>query len=114
DLLPHVVKILLSSDSFSTLLAGLQRKACLLVAQAFEEVVSMNLGFQLKDVKDYNLDAVGVYDEAVDDFYQVEFPYLYLLAYHSKRSLGLPKSLEPPSLPLCKSYGAGTFSIPFV
>nr|GFC38230.1 hypothetical protein [Tanacetum cinerariifolium] len=36
DLLPHVVKILISSDSFSTLLAGLQRKACLLAAQAFK------------------------------------------------------------------------------
>ncbi|GJZ48606.1 hypothetical protein Tco_0602438 [Tanacetum coccineum] len=82
DLLPHVVKTLLSSDSFSTLLDDLQRKVMLVsMAQAFEEVVGMDLD---------------------------------LLAYHSKMSLGLLKSLEPPSLPSRKSSGAGPSSSPFL
>ncbi|GJW62698.1 putative retrotransposon protein [Tanacetum coccineum] len=80
DLLPHVVKTLLSRDYFS---------------------------FQLENIKDYDLNAMEAYDKAVDDFYHVEFPYLDLLAYHLRRSLGFLKSLEPPSLPLHKSLGAG-------
>nr|GEZ34445.1 hypothetical protein [Tanacetum cinerariifolium] len=48
DLLPYVVKTLLSSKSFSTLLADLQRKAILVSrAQASEEVVDIGLGLEL-------------------------------------------------------------------
>ncbi|GJS96913.1 hypothetical protein Tco_0803881 [Tanacetum coccineum] len=44
DLLPHAVKVLLSSDSFSTLLADLQKKAMLVGrAQALEELVGESL-----------------------------------------------------------------------
>nr|GEZ21086.1 hypothetical protein [Tanacetum cinerariifolium] len=115
DLLPHVVKTLISCDSFSTLLADLQRKAILVSrAQAFEEVTSMGLAFQLENVKDYDPDSTKAYDKAVDVFYHVEFPYLDLLAYHSKRSLGVLKSLEPLSLPLHKSSGAGPSSSLFI
>ncbi|GJS75227.1 retrotransposon protein, putative, ty1-copia subclass [Tanacetum coccineum] len=72
------------------LLANLQKKAMLVSrAQALEEVV------------------------AIDDFYRDEFPYLDLLAYHSERSLGLLKSLEPHSLPLRKSSDVGPSSSPF-
>nr|GEU36808.1 hypothetical protein [Tanacetum cinerariifolium] len=62
-----------SLRSMSRLSEARVRKACLLEAQAFEEVVSMNLD---------------------------------LLAYYSKRSLGLLKSLELNSLPIRKSSGA--------
>nr|GEV79339.1 hypothetical protein [Tanacetum cinerariifolium] len=94
---------------------ALMRKATLVSrAQAFEEVVGMDLGFLLKDVKDYDPYAVEVYDKVVDDFYRVKFPYLDLLAYHSKKSLGLLKSLEPPSLPLRKVSSVGPSSSPFI
>ncbi|GJV44414.1 hypothetical protein Tco_1428950 [Tanacetum coccineum] len=94
DLLPHAVKTLLSSDSFSSLLAYLQKKAMLSSRpQAFKEVVGMDLGFHLEDVKDYDPDAMEAYDKAIDDFYFANFPDLDLLAYHSKRSLG-PSSAD--------------------
>ncbi|GJW41306.1 putative reverse transcriptase domain-containing protein [Tanacetum coccineum] len=45
DLLPHVVKKLISSDSFSALLADLQKKTMFVSkAQAFKEVVGMGVG----------------------------------------------------------------------
>nr|GEU73149.1 hypothetical protein [Tanacetum cinerariifolium] len=89
-------EVLLSSDSFSTLLADLQKKDMLVRrAQAFEEVADMGLGFQFKDVKDYDLNvveacdkAVEAFDKGVDDFYRVDFPYLDLLAYLAKKELG--------------------------
>nr|GEX01037.1 hypothetical protein [Tanacetum cinerariifolium] len=98
------VKVLLSSDSFSTLLADLQKKAMLVRrAQAFEEVAYMGLGFQFKDVKDYDPNVMEAYDKsveafdkAVDDFYRVDFPYLDLLAYHAKKSLANPPSTNNP------------------
>ncbi|GJZ76060.1 hypothetical protein Tco_0640525 [Tanacetum coccineum] len=115
DLLPHVVKKLISSDSFSALLAYLQKKAMLVRrAQAFEEVIGMCISLQLEDVNDYDPDAADVYDKPIDNFYHVEFPYLDLLAYHSKKSLGLLKSLEPPFNLLHKSSGVGPSSSPFI
>ncbi|GJU26068.1 hypothetical protein Tco_1164689 [Tanacetum coccineum] len=60
---------------------------------AFEELVGMGLDFQLKDMKDYEPDVVDSFDKPIDNFYRVEFPYLNLLAYHARKSLGLLKSL---------------------
>nr|GEV95082.1 hypothetical protein [Tanacetum cinerariifolium] len=110
ELLPHAMKTLLSSDSFISLLADLHKKAMLVSRpQPFEEVVGMDLGFHLEDVKDYDPDATKEYDKAINDFYHVEFPNLDLLAYHLKRILGLLKSLEPPFVPIHKSSGACPF-----
>ncbi|GJW36462.1 hypothetical protein Tco_0059382 [Tanacetum coccineum] len=83
-------------------------------AQAFEEVAGMDLGFQLKDVKDYDPDAVEAFDKAVDDFYRVDFPYFDLLAYHARKSLGFLKYLKPPSLPPRMPSVAGSSSSPFI
>ncbi|GKA34056.1 hypothetical protein Tco_0720485 [Tanacetum coccineum] len=92
-----------------------EKEAIMLATEAtFEEVASMDLGFQLENIKDYDPNAMEAYDKAVDDFYRVEFPYLDLLAYHLRRSLGFLKSLEPPSLPLHKSLGAGPSSSSFI
>ncbi|GJR32808.1 hypothetical protein Tco_1109040 [Tanacetum coccineum] len=88
DLLPHAVKVLLSSDSFSTLL--------------------------LKDLKDYEPNDVDSFDKSVNNFYRVKFPYLDLLAYYARKSLGLLKSLEPPYLPPRAPSGSGTSSSPFL
>ncbi|GJU90087.1 hypothetical protein Tco_1302510 [Tanacetum coccineum] len=115
DLLPHAVKFLFSSDSFSSLLVDLQKKVMLIdKAQDFEELAGMGLDFQLKDMKDYEPDVVDSFDKSIDNFYRVEFPYLDLLAYHARKSLGLLKSLEPPSLPPRVPSGAGTSSNPFI
>ncbi|GJZ10628.1 RNA-directed DNA polymerase, eukaryota, reverse transcriptase zinc-binding domain protein [Tanacetum coccineum] len=79
---------------------SLMKKAMLVGrARAFEELAGMGLDFQLKDMKDYEPDAMDSFDKAVDNFYRMEFPYLDLLAYHARKSLGLYKSLDPPSLP---------------
>nr|GEV09417.1 hypothetical protein [Tanacetum cinerariifolium] len=108
DLLPHAMKVLLTGDSFSTLLADLQKKVMLVSrAQAFEEVAGMSLCFQLKDVKDYDPNVMEAFDKVIDDFYHVEFPYLDLLAYHARGSLGFLTSLEPPSLPPHKPFIVG-------
>ncbi|GKD62271.1 hypothetical protein Tco_1299780 [Tanacetum coccineum] len=115
DLLPHAVKVLFSSDSFSSLLVDLQKKAMLIgKAHAFEELAGMGLDFQLKDMKGYEPDVVDSFDKSIDNFYRVEFPYLDLLSYHTRKSLGLLKSLEPPSLPPRVPSGAGTSSNPFL
>ncbi|GKB22593.1 hypothetical protein Tco_0861994 [Tanacetum coccineum] len=95
-LLPHVVNILLSSDSFSATLTGLQEKAMLVSrSQALKEVSNKGIGLKPEDIKDYEPDVEEIYDKAIDDFYRVEFLYLDLLAYHSKKSLGLLKCLKP-------------------
>nr|GFA77175.1 hypothetical protein [Tanacetum cinerariifolium] len=58
DLLPHVVKKLILSDTFSALFAFLQKKAMLVsMAHAFEEVVGMGINLQLRGVKDYDPDS---------------------------------------------------------
>ncbi|GJS72575.1 hypothetical protein Tco_0705416 [Tanacetum coccineum] len=77
-----------------------ENEATMLASEA-----SLKAELELEGVKDYDPDTVEVYDKAIDNFNHVEFPYLGLLAYHSKRSLGLLKSLVPPSVPLYKSSG---------
>ncbi|GKF18083.1 RNA-directed DNA polymerase, eukaryota, reverse transcriptase zinc-binding domain protein, partial [Tanacetum coccineum] len=68
---------------------SLMKKAMLVGrARAFEELVGMGLDFQLKDMKDYEPDAIDSFDKAVNNFYRVEFHYLDLLAYHARKSLG--------------------------
>ncbi|GJY47356.1 hypothetical protein Tco_0436419 [Tanacetum coccineum] len=115
DLLLHAVKTVLSSDSFSAILAGLQEKAMFVSrGRALKEVADMVIGFKLEDTSDYNSDADETYDKAIDNFYRVEFPYLDLLAYYAKKSLGLLKSLKPLFLPLHKSSSVGPSSSPFI
>ncbi|GJS28707.1 hypothetical protein Tco_0489327 [Tanacetum coccineum] len=107
-LLPHAVKTLLSSDSFCAALAGLQEKAMLVSrGKSLREVFDMSISLKLEDMRDYNPDAKEIYDKAIDEFYRVEFPYLDLLAYHAKKSLGLLKSLKPHPL-LLRRLVAGT------
>ncbi|GJZ72152.1 hypothetical protein Tco_0636003 [Tanacetum coccineum] len=70
DLPPHAVKTLLSSDSFSAMLAGLQEKAMFIRrGQALKEVADMGIGLRLEDMRDYKSDAKETYDKAIDDFY---------------------------------------------
>nr|GEU70692.1 hypothetical protein [Tanacetum cinerariifolium] len=115
DMPPHAAKTFLSSDSFSVVLAGLQEKAMLVSrGQALKEVADMGIGLRLGDMRDYKSDVEETYDKAIDDFYQFKFPYLDLLAYHAKKSLGLLKSLKPPNLPLSKPSGVDPSSSPFI
>ncbi|GJR82626.1 hypothetical protein Tco_0153411 [Tanacetum coccineum] len=67
--------------------------------QALKEVADMDIGLKLEDMRDYKSDAEETYEKAIDNFYRAEFSYPDLLAYHSKKSLGLLKSLKPPPLP---------------
>ncbi|GJU34905.1 hypothetical protein Tco_1183259 [Tanacetum coccineum] len=67
-----------------------------------------------EDMNDYELDVEEIYDKVIDDFYRVEFPYLDLLAYYLKKSLGLLKSLKPPPLPIREASGVGSSSSPFI
>ncbi|GJS50423.1 hypothetical protein Tco_0623785 [Tanacetum coccineum] len=70
DLPPHAVKTLLSSDSFSAMLAGLQEKVMFVRrGQALKEVADMGIGLRLEDMRDYKSDAEETYDKAIDDFY---------------------------------------------
>ncbi|GJR46666.1 ribonuclease H-like domain-containing protein, partial [Tanacetum coccineum] len=113
-LLSLVVKTLLSSDSFSAALTSLQEKAMLVSrSQALREVSDEGIGLKPEYIKDYELDVEEIYDKAIDDFYRVEFPYLDLLAYQSKKILGLLKSLKPPPLPPSRSFWCYSFLKPF-
>nr|GFA63563.1 hypothetical protein [Tanacetum cinerariifolium] len=51
---------------------------------------------------------------AIDEFYRVEFPYLDLLAYHARKSLGFLKSLKPPPFLPHMPSTAGSSSSPFI
>nr|GEW95402.1 putative retrotransposon protein [Tanacetum cinerariifolium] len=116
DLLPRAIKTLLSSDSFGAMLAGLQEKDVFVSrGQALREVADLGIVLRLEDMRDYEPDAEDIYDKAIDGFYRLEYPYLYLLAYHAKKSFGLLKTLKPPPpFPLHRSSGDGPFSSPFI
>ncbi|GKF25838.1 hypothetical protein Tco_0081732, partial [Tanacetum coccineum] len=115
DLVPHVVKTLLSSDSFSVMLADLHEKVMLVSReQALREVADMDIGLILENIRDYDPDAREAYDKVIDYIYLVEVSYLDLLAHHSERSLGFLKSLKPLALPLHKTSSVGPSSSPFL
>ncbi|GJU20394.1 hypothetical protein Tco_1153736 [Tanacetum coccineum] len=73
-------------------------------AHALKEVADMEIGLRLEDMRDYKPDAEEVYDKAIDDFYRVEFPYLDLLAYRAKRSLGVRQERRMDTLSKVSEY----------
>ncbi|GJX02784.1 hypothetical protein Tco_0188700 [Tanacetum coccineum] len=65
---------------------------------ALDEVHGLGDSWDFKDVQDYHHEAKKIFDEAVEAFYKVKFPYISLLLERAGRSFEELAAMEPPSI----------------
>ncbi|GJU93409.1 hypothetical protein Tco_1318165 [Tanacetum coccineum] len=65
---------------------------------ALDEVHGLGGSCDFKDVKDYNLRAKKIFDEAAKAFYKLEFPYISLFVEKVGQSLGSLIVVDPPTI----------------
>nr|GEZ59693.1 hypothetical protein [Tanacetum cinerariifolium] len=67
-------------------------------SQALDEVHGLGDSWDFKDVEDYNPEAKKVFDKAVEAFYKLEFPYIFLFVEKADESLGSLAAVDPPTI----------------
>nr|GEV70472.1 ribonuclease H-like domain-containing protein [Tanacetum cinerariifolium] len=98
DLLPMAVKKLVKSEHFSYVLGNLQQKPITFGrSQALDEVHGLGDSWDFKDVQDYHPEAEKIFDEAVEAFYKLKFPYISLLVEKAGQSFKELAAVDPPS-----------------
>ncbi|GJT16687.1 alpha-dioxygenase 1-like protein [Tanacetum coccineum] len=97
DLLPLAIKKLFASEHFNHASGDLQQKAITYErSQALDEVQVLGDSWDFKDVEDYHPDAEKIYDEAMESFYKLEFPYISILVEKVGQSVGKLAVVDPP------------------
>ncbi|GJR73778.1 hypothetical protein Tco_0086143 [Tanacetum coccineum] len=66
--------------------------------QALDNVHSLGDSWDFKDVEDYHLDDEKNFDEVVEAFYKLAFPYISLLVKKAAQSLGELVVVDPPTI----------------
>ncbi|GKA30358.1 hypothetical protein Tco_0716663, partial [Tanacetum coccineum] len=67
-------------------------------SQALDEVHGLGDSWDFKDVQDYHPKTKKIFDEAVEAFYKVKFPYISLLLERAGHSFEELAAMEPPSI----------------